>query len=126
MSIAMQSHEYDRVINSVAWKLRRHRMIKEAGGCEHCYLITDKLELHHKHYDTLGFELDDDIEVLCGKCHTRADKLRVINVARNRYQSQVEGWGNKVYGDGWQQWKSEDDVAEEFEEWLEKKGDQND
>ena len=115
------SQKYREVINSAAWKLRRQRMFAEAGGCERCFLITEKLELHHKHYETLGDERDEDHEVLCEACHKEADRKREVSVRRDRYFAQVNGWATKVYGEDWESWKCFEDVSEQFEQWLERK-----
>jgi len=118
--VTVQSDEYNRVLNSVEWKIRRHRMIAAAGGCERCYLITRKLELHHKHYDSLGNESDDDIEVLCAACHREADREREQLTELNHRYAQVDGWARKVHGGSWQRWKSYGEAEDEFDEWLER------
>ena len=115
------SQKYREVINSAAWKLRRQRMFAEAGGCERCFLMTEQLELHHKHYDTLGHEQDEDLEVLCKACHKQADAEREISVEVDRYYAQVDGWATKVHGEDWGSCKCFDEVSEEFDEWLERK-----
>tara|TARA_R110000822_G_scaffold98088_1_gene222050 strand:+ start:254 stop:619 length:366 start_codon:yes stop_codon:yes gene_type:complete len=115
----MRSYEYEKLIKSDKWKLRRKIMIQNTGGgCEKCFLITTKLEIHHKHYNTLGNESDQDLEVLCEACHRTADRLREYNVREKRYSSQVDGWAIKVYGEDWEQWKSVTEIEEEFREWL--------
>lgn len=116
------SNKYREVINSDEWKARRKRMLADIIGCERCLLITEHLELHHKHYRTLGNERDEDIEVLCNACHKQADLEREISVYDARYSAQVDGWATKIYGEDWAIWKCVDDVSDEFDEWLERKG----
>ena len=116
------SQLYRDVIKSEKWKKHRQWLISQVGGCERCFLITAALEVHHKHYDTLGDERDEDLEVLCKACHKEADRKREIRVARDKHFAQVSGWATKVYGEGWESWKFFSEVSEEFNEWLEQKG----
>jgi hypothetical protein len=46
--------------------------------CERCNSLekADDLELHHLHYDTLWYEKNCDLELLCPACHRSADKER--------------------------------------------------
>ena len=37
--------------------------------CESCGQRGDVLDVHHKTYERLGFELPEDLEVLCRTCH---------------------------------------------------------
>lgn len=79
-----RSRQYRNYLNSAAWhKRRRQRLLLADGKCEFCptleykwHLIpgdrcssTDRLEVHHLHYNTLGHEADSDLEVLCRKHH---------------------------------------------------------
>ena len=116
------SQLYRDVIKSDKWKKRRQWLIAQAGGCERCFLITHALEVHHKHYDTLGDERDEDLEALCKACHKEADYKREIRVARDKHFAQVSGWATKVYGEEWESWKCFSEVSKEFNEWLEQKG----
>ena len=51
------------------WKKKRVDKLRSIGWkCERCF-ATKKLEVHHRHYKTLGREKNRDLEVLCGKCH---------------------------------------------------------
>lgn len=60
---------YQRYTRSPHWRAFRLEAIKNAGGkCSLCQ-TTDNLVVHHKHYETLGKETFDDVEVLCSKCH---------------------------------------------------------
>src|SRR5687767_3642617 len=49
--------------------------------CQRCKSNQD-LEVHHLHYDTLGHESLNDVEVLCVSCHALADKERKKQRAR--------------------------------------------
>ena len=57
-------------LGSFYWqRIRYRKFIAVDWTCERCGDQTAELELHHRHYDTLGFEEIDDLEVLCGDCH---------------------------------------------------------
>jgi hypothetical protein len=83
--------EYRKYLQSTQWMIRRERRLKLAGcRCEyeieqrpwdmkHSWTkrcdATDKLEVHHLHYNTLGYEADDDLEVLCRFHHLLSHML---------------------------------------------------
>jgi 5-methylcytosine-specific restriction endonuclease McrA len=49
-------------------ELRSQALAAAGHRCERCN-GSGQLELHHKHYATLGFETLKDIEMLCRSCH---------------------------------------------------------
>jgi len=54
---------------SPGWYERRNRRLKmDAYRCFNCGRL-DSLEVHHRHYDTLGCESMDDVVTLCEVCH---------------------------------------------------------
>ncbi len=59
--------------------LRAQRLELAKHRCERCGAATG-LQLHHRHYETLGRERLEDVEVLCDSCHRveteRMDALR--------------------------------------------------
>lgn len=60
---------HKQVLESKRWKELRRRRIREVGGkCERCG-ASGVLELHHRHYQTLGEERPSDVEVVCRRCH---------------------------------------------------------
>jgi 5-methylcytosine-specific restriction endonuclease McrA len=64
------SPEYERWLRSPDWAaIRRDRIIEAGWRCDHCGHLAYDLELHHKHYDTLGDESPHDLELLCTVCH---------------------------------------------------------
>lgn len=70
---AMQSvhPNYQEYIQSDAWKQKSAEAKERAGHkCQLCN-SSDKLETHHRTYDNLGYEEDNDLIVLCHKCHER-------------------------------------------------------
>jgi hypothetical protein len=76
---------YRQYLQSTAWQARRARRLNLAGGqCEYRpptvwykddYIrgdrctVTDDLQVHHLHYETLGREADDDLMVVCNRHH---------------------------------------------------------
>ena len=71
-----QNSEYRQYIHSDAWRERRERALTLAGRrCQRCPAYTD-LEVHHLRYTNLGHEPDEDLEVLCWRCHKAADAER--------------------------------------------------
>lgn len=69
-------------LRSRPWRRFRRLMLEAACGmCEHCGVSEDDsmlllLEVHHRHYRTLGAELPKDVLVLCHACHIEADRVR--------------------------------------------------
>lgn len=56
-------------LNSGSWRVTRNRALQRAGyKCERCTSKRD-LQVHHRCYDRLGREWDQDLEVLCDTCH---------------------------------------------------------
>lgn len=56
-------------LNTPDWRRRRNRALQLANWqCQHCAAKRD-LEVHHKTYERLGAEWDDDLEVVCTTCH---------------------------------------------------------
>ena len=59
------------------WRRLKKRLLLERGArCEHCGVLPRRLDLHHKTYERLGCESDDDLELLCRACHDEADAER--------------------------------------------------
>jgi hypothetical protein len=85
MNASAGKAKYQAYLQSVWWWERREQRLKVAGGqCEfrsekhydgkHVYLgnrctETKRLDVHHKHYESLGAEKDEDLAVLCRKHH---------------------------------------------------------
>lgn len=61
--------DYDKYMSSGEWAYRRRRAIQRAGGkCEKCP-TKNELEAHHLTYKNFGDEKDEDLMVLCKRCH---------------------------------------------------------
>jgi 5-methylcytosine-specific restriction endonuclease McrA len=68
--------KYEAHIRSDRWaKLKRDLIRLRGARCQHCGART-ALQLHHKTYARLGRELTCDLELLCWRCHERADRKR--------------------------------------------------
>lgn len=82
------SAEYTFYMYSEAWRRRKHRLfVKRGYVCEMCGSSGILLDVHHKNYDRLGHELDDDLLIVCaGKCHDKADAERAEWEARRTAQ----------------------------------------
>ena len=59
---------YSRYLSTRHWRSLKRRLVKERKGCEGCGK-TEFLCVHHKTYERLGRELDDDVSLLCTRCH---------------------------------------------------------
>ena len=118
------SEEYRAYLASDEWKARRLRAITLAGGCcQGCGAApSDGLDVHHRTYERLGDERDDDLLVVCRPCHVEADRVRADETAGRRYEAQLDGWARKVYGDDWRWRENTGYVEEQFDRWLERKG----
>lgn len=65
---------YTKYIASNAWMRVRVRVFNRRGvQCEKCG-STDgtRLDIHHLTYERLGFERDEDLQILCQACHRKA------------------------------------------------------
>lgn len=70
------SEEYERYIQSTAWRRRREAYFRFLGKreCESCG-TTRRLHVHHRTYKRMGHELDQDLNALCEACHDRVHRL---------------------------------------------------
>jgi hypothetical protein len=90
MTTHEHSPEYTAYMHSDKWRKRKERLYAKRGRvCEMCG-ETWPLEVHHKTYDRLGHELDDDLLIVCVTCHPKADAARVEWEARRVSQVGME------------------------------------
>lgn len=71
---------YKEYIASDEWK-EKSRQAKERSGYR-CQLCNRKgtystLHTHHRTYERLGLEFDDDLIVLCNKCHKKHHDIKL-------------------------------------------------
>lgn len=85
----MNFDEYHSYLKSSWWIARKAAIIRYRGAwCERCG-STDRLELHHRTYERLGYELPEDVELLCWNCHRREHQLPLIPASRPSYFDQL-------------------------------------
>ena len=70
--------DYDVYIRSEGWRRRAERLKRKFGY--RCQLCNEGgvLNAHHRTYERLGYERDEDLTVLCDRCH-RAVTLMIRN-----------------------------------------------
>ena len=119
------SREYTRYLRSKRWLRKRREVLEIAGWeCQGCGVPHDEepLEVHHLTYDHLGHEPLEDLAVVCHVCHEAEDRARAARVAEAQWERRVHAWGDKVYGDYWDEEHSWAEVEDRFRAWLEAKG----
>lgn len=73
----MTRSEYRDYVGSERWLGRRKYFLMNHPNCERCGIsrrrameVYDQdLHVHHKNYQRVGCELDEDLEALCRRCH---------------------------------------------------------
>lgn len=123
---------YSRRLRQKSWHTLRKHLIKQAENkCSRCGLFRfgeGELHLHHKTYERLGKEREQDLEVVCKYCHQIADEDRVKRVVSERedrlWYARMDGWATKKYGENWERFIEPHELEEEFEEWLEDREDE--
>ena len=91
MTDHQHSTEYTEYMQSRKWIERKRKLFKRRGyTCEMCGASGSPLDVHHKNYDRLGHELDDDLLIVCcGDCHAKADRERAELEARRVSQAGI-------------------------------------
>jgi hypothetical protein len=99
----LHTPEYKARIASAEWQtMRTDRVARSYGRCERCRrYLPNSLELHHRHYDTLGHESHDDLDLLCPDCHELADEERELDQSTRHWWRRVEGWAEARGIDDW-------------------------
>jgi hypothetical protein len=66
----LRAMPYDEYLQSEEWRHRRRWILHRAESrCEQCGSRREPLHVHHLTYERLGDEHDDDLLVLCARCH---------------------------------------------------------
>lgn len=61
---------YKDYLHTPHWKRKRESKLRAVGHrCQVCDRRSGTLDVHHRTYDRLGKELDEDLTVLCRECH---------------------------------------------------------
>ena len=121
---------YNKVLRSARWRDMKARLLRFRGErCEGCPKVfasgagKKNLSLHHRTYDRLGHELDEDVQLLCENCHEKADRERERQGKERseaaQYDRRLQGWVEAMRGPGAE---IEEGDAEAFEQWLEVRG----
>jgi 5-methylcytosine-specific restriction endonuclease McrA len=67
--------DYEEYLLAPYWKHRRGEKLRTVGyRCQVCNSRSPPLDVHHRTYDRLGKELDEDLTVLCRNCHSNFHK----------------------------------------------------
>lgn len=112
---------WSKYIKSPEWKRKADSIRRQAGNkCQHCGAGNTPLEVHHLTYDRIGHEEDEDLVALCKSCHRIADVMRTRKIqgarAMRAYESAVDTYASKKYGDDWYAMDLYE-IYEEFDEW---------
>lgn len=89
---ALQPHswhspEYTARIRSAEWQAFKKQIICQRGyQCEACRCKTN-IELHHRHYRTIGHERPRDVNLLCKRDNNRVELALKTGQFRNREQA---------------------------------------
>jgi hypothetical protein len=68
---------YQRYLQTEHWRRTRMEVLSRARyRCELCG-VNDRLEVHHKHYESLWNEALDDLIALCRACHDKVHQVEV-------------------------------------------------
>jgi hypothetical protein len=87
------------------WKNLRRNIIEQHGNrCQRCGNESVTLALHHVHYRSFGNEQPEDVELLCGGCHTEADEARALNGRPKRDYPE----GGMIVGEDGDRWEKFD------------------
>jgi len=95
--MSIKNNNYKDYLSSPYWQSRRAKALMLAGyKCEKCGCMS-KLEVHHLGYRNIGNEPDDDLMVLCSRCH--AFERNEINIYM---QKKLMDFGFKRLSKNWQ------------------------
>jgi len=109
---------YRKYISSHEWRKKRERAFEILGKkCNRCG-STVNLEVHHRDYDNLYNETITDVEIVCGRCHERADDERIAGAI---IDAAYTTWLDKIYGEGMSEYHMNESTWEEFLVWYESK-----
>ena len=66
----LRAMPYKEYLQTPHWKRKREEKVRAAGRrCQLCNRGSVSLNVHHRTYERLGEELDEDLTVLCRDCH---------------------------------------------------------
>lgn len=68
--------KYTEYLLSNHWIQFRSKILEDRKLCQNCG-VKERLNIHHKHYKSLGREKGTDVIVLCQKCHHRFHSKKI-------------------------------------------------
>ena len=70
---------YKEYLQTPHWKRQRADKVRAAGyRCQFCNRGSVLFNVHHRTYERLGEELDEDLTVLCSDCHNTFHEHRSL------------------------------------------------
>lgn len=90
--------EYEAYLASPRWNFFRLMIIEKRVGCEVCG-SREYLHVHHRHYNNLGHEKDEDVVLLCKTHHNKLHAIsgshfktydEALMVVINRFQGKSQ------------------------------------
>ena len=79
---ALRRLPYGEYLKTAHWQRVRTLALEQAGHvCDLCG-ESDRLEVHHRTYERVGFERQSDLIVLCHDCHRDHHKALVLRAIR--------------------------------------------
>jgi 5-methylcytosine-specific restriction endonuclease McrA len=86
---ALRRLPYAEYLRTAHWQRVRGLALEQAGHtCDLCG-HSDRLEVHHRTYERLGFERQSDLIVLCHDCHRDHHRALVLRAIRASEQAPV-------------------------------------
>jgi len=76
--------KYTEYRDSKHWKKTRGLILKLKGRkCEACGSVN-KIHVHHNNYENIGKETAEDLNILCGTCHSEFHKIHGSKIYREQ------------------------------------------
>jgi 5-methylcytosine-specific restriction endonuclease McrA len=76
---------YEQYLQSLDWQELRQKVLQRDNNmCQTC-CNTKSLEIHHKHYNSLGKEKLEDLITLCHECHEAITSI----IRGRRYDTKI-------------------------------------
>lgn len=86
----LRSMSYERYLQTDHWKYLRKRKLRQASyKCQLCASKED-LSVHHNTYENRGNEKDEDLVVLCDKCHKKFHDIEIDGNITQKTQTQTK------------------------------------
>jgi len=68
-ALAARRLAYEAYLETPQWKSIRRLVIARDGGCCLICFSSQRLHVHHLHYETFGDETGEELATLCERCH---------------------------------------------------------